>query len=141
MLITKEDLTTELYPEVVAEITRSDDKEGESHIQSAIAFAKGFLFKYDLPALFGTAQALPTVSDEYLKKVIKIIAAYFLVRKANPSVSLKLFREDYILAVGTEEEKDWLFLIRDGKINPDWPTRKDDPNTPEDESKDNQDVF
>ncbi|WP_234111766.1 hypothetical protein [Chryseobacterium sp. R2A-55] len=142
MIITKEDLKTDLYPEVVAEITRSDDAEVESHIKTAVDFAKGFLFKYDLKALFGTDTTEPTVKDESLKKCIKIIASYFLVRKANPNVSLNLFREDYMLMIGTKEEPGWLYEIRNGEINPDWPHRQDDPETPDvDESQQNQDVF
>ncbi|MBT0550236.1 hypothetical protein [Riemerella anatipestifer] len=141
MFITKEDLKTEMYPEVVAEITRTDDKEVETQIKAAIDFAKGFLFKYDLKALFGFGDTPPTVDDEGLKKCIKIIASYFLVRKANPNVSLKLFREDYMLMIGTKEEPGWLYEIRNGEINPDWPRRLDDPTTPEDESLLNQEVY
>ena len=140
-LIKPEDLITELYPEVVDEITRTSEEEQQTQIQAAEDFAKGFLFKYDLKALFGTSTIIPTVKDEGLKKCIKIIAAYFLVRKANPAVQLDLFREDYMMMIGTKEEPGWLYEIRNGDINPDWPYKPDDPDTPEDESKQNDDVY
>jgi len=140
-LITPNDLTTELYPEVIAEITRTSEQEQKDQIQAAEDFAKGFLFKYDLKALFGTSNTQPIVNDESLKKCIKIMAAYFLVRKANPSVNFEIFRNDFMIMIGTKEEPGWLYEIRNGAINPDWPYKKDDPETPEDESKQNNDVY
>ncbi len=135
------DLGTELYPEVIEEITRASDEEKQIQIQTAEDFAKGFLFKYDLKALFGTPDIDPTVKDESLKKCIKILAAYFLVRKANPNVQISLFRDDYMMMIGTKEDPGWLYEIRNGDINPEWPYKTDDPNTPEDESKMNDDVY
>ncbi|AKK74450.1 hypothetical protein OK18_19150 [Chryseobacterium gallinarum] len=142
MLVTPEDLVTELYPEVVNEITRTSKEEQEAQIRAAEDFAKGFLFKYDLKALFGTVATAPTVKDEGLKKCIKIIAAYFLVRKANPAVQLDLFRDDYMMMIGTKEEPGWLYEIRNGAINPEWPYKPDDPDTPDiDESTMYDDVY
>lgn len=141
MLVTTKDLETELYPEVIEQITRTSVEEQETQIKAAEDFAKGFLFKYNLNALFGTVTTTPTVKDESLKKCIKIIAAYFLLRKSNPTVQLPLFRDDYMMMIGTKDEPGWLYEIRNGKINPDWPYKEDDPNTPEDESKQNNDVY
>ena len=141
MIIQPQELGTELYPEIVNLITRSDDNELRSHIKAAEDFAKAYLFKYDLNALFGTENDPPTVQDEFLKKTIKIIASYWLVRKANPSVSLELFCKDWQMFIGDEDTPGWLTNIKNGTINPNWPLKKDDPNTPEDESKQEQDVF
>ncbi|RQO37939.1 hypothetical protein DBR39_13710 [Chryseobacterium sp. KBW03] len=140
-LITPADLVTELYPEVIDEITRASDQEQKDQIKAAEDFAKAYLFKYDLIALFGTNTLLPAVDDDSLKKCVKIIAAYFLVRKANPNVSLSLFRDDYMLMVGTKEEPGWLEMIRNGDLNPAWPYKPDNPDTPEDESTQNNDVY
>lgn len=140
-LISPADLVTELYPEVIDEITRTSEKEQKDQIKAAEDFAKAYLFKYDLKALFGDTGLSPTVDDEALKKCVKIIAAYFLVRKANPNVNLGIFREDYELMVGTKEEPGWLEMIRNGDLNPAWPYKADDPNTPEDESTQNSDVY
>lgn len=141
MLVKIPDLETELYEEVIEEITRASEKEKTDHIKAAEDFVKGFLFKYDLNALFGTIDTEPTHIDESLKKCVKIIAAYFLVRKANPNVQLSIFKDDYMMMIGTKEEPGWLYEIRNGAINPDWPYKKDNPETPEDESKQNDDVY
>lgn len=141
MIISIQELQTELYEEVIQEITRASEDEVKSHIKAAEDFAKGFLFKYDLKALFGTETIQPTIVDESLKKCIKIVATYFLVRKSNPSVLSGLFREDYMMMIGTKEEPGWLYEIRNGDINPDWQYKQDDPATPEDESKLNNDVY
>lgn len=141
MIIQPEELETELYPEIVGVITRSNPEEVKAHIRAAEDFAKAYLFKYDLIALFGTETEPPTVGDEFLKKAIKIIASYFLVRKANPNVSLELFRQDWELIIGNEHIPGWLTNIKNGTINPDWPLKPDDPNTPDDESLMHQDVF
>lgn len=141
MIIEPAELNTELYPEIVQIITRSDESEVKSHIQAAQDFAKAYLFKYDLDALFGTESQPPSVGDEFLKKAIKIIAAYFLVRKANPNISLELFRQDWELIIGDEHTPGWLTNIKNGTINPNWPLKKDDPSTIQDESKMDDDVF
>lgn len=145
MLVQPSELNTELYPEVIAAITRSNPGETISQIKAAEDFCKSYLFKYDLKALFGDDKTqpvtAPTVVDENLKKTIKVIASYWLVRKSNPNVNLDLFREDWELMIGTKEEPGWLYDIKEGNINPDWPYKIDDPETPEDESTLNDGVF
>lgn len=136
MLVSIADLKTELYPEIINEITRADDNEVLAQIKSAEDFVKSYLFKYDLNALFGTATTAPTYIDENLKKVVKIVASYWLVRKANPNVSNELFREDWLLMIGSKAEPGWLTEIKDGTLNPNWPYKPDDTTTPDiDESQ------
>lgn len=145
MLVQPEDLKTELYPEVQTAITRGDSNEVISQIKAAEAFCKSYLFKYDLKALFGDdtvdPAVAPTVIDDNLKKTIKVIASYWLVRKANPNVNLELFREDWELMIGNKEVPGWLYDIKEGNISPDWPYKPDIPETPEDESAQNDGVF
>ncbi|WP_298307244.1 hypothetical protein [Flavobacterium sp.] len=141
MLVTPDDLKTELYPEIIDAITRSDDSQVVLQIKAAEDFCKSYLFKYDLKALFGTDSEAPTVVDENLKKTIKIIASYWLVRKANPNVSLDLFREDWELMIGNKEVPGWLYDIKSGSVNPDWPYKPDDVETTEVESETNSSVH
>ncbi len=145
MLVQPSELNTELYPEIIDAITRSNPEETISQIKAAEAYAKSYLFKYDLKALFGDDTVdpviTPTVIDENLKKTIKIIASYWLVRKANPNVNLDLFRDDWQLMIGDKEGPGWLYDIKEGNINPDWPYKPDDPATTEDESAQNDGVF
>lgn len=142
MLVQPEELTTELYPEIIAEITRGDESEVRTQIKAAESFIQGYLFKYDLKALFGTDEEPPSHPDENLKKVVKTVACYWLLKKANPNVSLDLFREDWQLLIGTRNDPGWLTDIKEGRVNPDWPYKPDNPDTsPDDESKEQSDVY
>lgn len=145
-LIQPKDLDTELYEEVINQITRFENadedainQEVQDHIDDAEAFIKTFIFKYDLVKLFGDDDNKPTVKDHALKKCVKVTASWFLVRKANPNVNLDKFLSDFMFWVGTEEEPGWIYGIRDGKLNPNWPHLEDNPETPEDESQ--SDVY
>ena len=126
-LIVAKDLYTELYDEVISQITRFEVIDGDpdktnhevqEHIDDAEAFLKTFLFKYDLDKLFGTETTEPEIKDHSLKKCVKVTASWFLVRKANPNVNLDKFLVDFMFWVGTEEEPGWIYGIRDGKLNP-----------------------
>lgn len=145
MLVQPSEISTELYPEIVQAITRSTPEEVIEQIKSAEDFCKSYLFKYDLKALFGDDTVdpvvAPTVIDNNLKKTIKVIASYWLVRKANPNVSLELFREDWELMIGNKETPGWLYDIKEGNINPDWPYKPDNPETTEDESAVNDGTY
>jgi len=135
MLVQPSELTSELYQEIIDEITRSNVEEARTQIKAAEDFCKSYLFKFDLKALFGDDTVdpvvAPTVVDENLKKTVKIIASYWLVRKANPSISLDLFREDWELMIGTKSEPGWLTQIKEGYLVPAWPYKADDSETPD----------
>jgi hypothetical protein len=136
MLVQPKELITELYPEIAEEITRGNDDEIRSQLKAAEAFCKSYLFKYDLNALFGTDETEPSIVDENLKKAVKVVASYWLVRKANPNVNVELFREDWQMMIGTKAEPGWLTQIKEGYLNPNWPYKPDDPATPDvDESQ------
>jgi hypothetical protein len=145
MLVQPTELNTELYPEIITAITRNDPQEVSKQIKAAEDFCKSYLFKYDLKALFGDDSVDPVVAptkiDEQLKKTIKIIASYWLVRKANPNVNLDLFREDWELMIGNKEVPGWLYDIKEGNISPDWPYKADNIETPEDESAVNDGTY
>ena len=146
MLVQPSELYSELYPEIVAEITRGDDNETITQIKAAEDFCKSYLFKYDLKALFGDDNVdpvvEPTIVDENLKKCVKIIASYWLVRKANPNISVDLFRQDFEMMIGNKEQSGWLVDIKEGYVNPAWPYKVDDPSTPDvDESMPEQVTF
>lgn len=143
MLVQPEELKSELYPEIVDEITRGDSDEVIIQIKAAEDFCKSYLFKFNLNALFGNDTVdpvvAPTVIDENLKKCVKIIASYWLVRKSNPNVSIDLFREDYEMMIGTKAEPGWLTQIKEGYLVPNWPYAIDNPETPSvDESENSQ---
>lgn len=143
MLVNPKELRSELYPEIIDEITRGDSDEVLIQIKAAEDFCKSYLFKYDLKALFGDDTVnpviAPTIVDENLKKCVKIIAAYWLVRKANPNVSVELFRDDYEMMIGTKVEPGWLTQIKEGYLVPAWPYAIDNTDTTDvDESENSQ---
>lgn len=134
MIITVAELgKTSLYPEIINKITRNDNEAAELQILAAEAYVKSFLFKYDLPAIFGTDTEPPTFNSELVKKLVKIVASYYLVRMANPNVQIELFRADF------EDAKTLLENLRDGTNNAGLPYAPDDPLTDTDES--NTDVH
>jgi hypothetical protein len=137
MLVTVSELgKTSLYPEIIDKITRGDGQAAEMQILAAESLVRSYMSKYDCNAIFGTATEPPTytgASVELIKKVVKIIASYYLARVANPNVDISLFRLDYQDAIK------WLSELQKGEVNPNLPYAPDDPNTPENES--NNDVF
>lgn len=114
--------------EIIDTITRGDKEAAELQILAAEEYVKSFLFKYDLDAIFGTAEHAPTHPSELIKKAVKIIASYYLVRLANPNVDIELYRKDY------EDTISILRDLRDGNNNASLPYAKDDETTEEDES-------
>ena len=134
MLVQPSELTSELYQEIIDEITRENETEVINQIKAAEDFCKSYLFKFDLTALFGDDDTPPTVIDSNLKKTVKIIASYWIVRKANPNVNLQLFRDDWEMMIGTQQQPGWLTQVKEGYLVPNWPYKPDDPSTPEDES-------
>ena len=129
MIVTVEELgRTSLYPEIIDTITRQDPEAAELQILAAEELCRSYLFKYDLTAAFGSGGQVPTVDSPLLRKIVKVIASYYLVRMANPNIDLELYHDDYEAALQL------LADIRDGKNNLNLPYAQDDPDTAEDES-------
>lgn len=132
MIVTIEELgKTSLYPEIIAKITRGDNQAAELQILAAESLVQSYMSKYDLEAIFGTTDSEPTFKGSdvnLIKKVIKIIASYYLVRLSNPNVNIELYRADY------EDALDWLKDLQKGEVNPNLPYKPDNPDTPDNES-------
>lgn len=128
MLVTVQELgQTSLYPEIINNITRANPSSAELQISAAESLVKSYMSRYDINAIFGTDTEPPGFIDEHIKKLVKIIASYYLVRMANPNVNIELFRADYEDAIA------WLNLLQAGKVNPNLPYAPN-PDTPGDES-------
>lgn len=124
MLVTINDIkSASLYPEIVDKITRGNNLEAEMQIQMAEDKVKSYLSKYDIPAIFGTANEQPTFDSPLIKQLVIAIASWYLVKKANPNVNIELFRVDY------EDAMDWLKDLQAGKVNPDLPYKPTDEET------------
>lgn len=129
MIITTQEITkTSIYPEILQRITRGDGESAEMAILSAQELAKSYLFRYDCNAIFGVDFAPPTFHSEIIKQLTKMIAVYYILRRANTTIDIELARADY------EDALKILADIRDGKNNPALPYAQDNPDTPQDES-------
>lgn len=126
--LTKDDITTHLYPEVRDEITRGNDALITNAINSGTSMAKSYLNRYDILAMFGDANTAPTYQDDMLDNLVKDIVCWQLIRLANPNINLELFRSSYEDAIKFFER------VQQGKVDPVWPLRPDDPNTLPDEA-------
>jgi hypothetical protein len=125
MIVTTADLAqTELYPEIIDKITRANSASADTCISEAESMARSYMGKYDIDAIFGDGTNPPTYTAgdiPILKKQIKIIASYYLVRKANPNINIELFKSDHDLAI------DWLKDLQAGKATPLLPYKPDSP--------------
>jgi len=117
-IITQADLATNIYPEVIDEITRKDATIVNNAIDTAVQEAKLYLSKYDLVQLFGTEEEQPTITDAYLNSLVKDLACWHLLRLSNVSMDYAVFRTAYEDALAA------LKSIMTGQAQPQsWPYR------------------
>lgn len=115
-IITQADLATNLYAEIITEITRSDATITDRAIVAAVSEAKMYLSRYDLLQLFGTDSTLPVIEDEYLKALVKDLACWHIIRLSNTGVDHGGFRTAYQDAITV------LKSIQSGQAQPEgWP--------------------
>ncbi len=126
MLVSIEDLSkTSLYAEIIQEITRGDNEAAELQILAAESLVRSYMSRYDNDSIFGTMESAPTYTGadvELIKKVVKIITSYYLVRMNNPDINIELFRADY------EDAIKWLKDLQEGNVNPSLPYKPENPN-------------
>ena len=129
MLVSLEELgQTSLYPEIIKQITRNNENAAELHILDAESLVRSYMSKYDLDAIFGTTENPPTFTGadvNLVKKMIKLVASWYMVRMANPNVNIELYRADF------EDAITWLEGLQAGKVNPDLPYKPTDPENPD----------
>ncbi len=115
-IITSSDLATNIYPEIITEITRTDTTITDRAISAAIQEAKMYLARFDLVQLFGTDSTPPTVADEYLRSLVKDLACWHLLRLSNVGIDYTVYRTAYQDAITA------LKNIMAGQAQPDgWP--------------------
>ncbi|MES2701821.1 MAG: phage protein Gp36 family protein [Bacteroidota bacterium] len=100
-IITPADLGTNIYAEIIEEITREDATIAERAITTAIQEAKLYLGKYNLTKLFGDVDVPASVDDELLKSLVKDIACWHLLRLSNPAIDHGAYRTAYTDAIAT----------------------------------------
>lgn len=129
----KGDLFTHMLPETIDEITRADESIVTAAIAVAVSYAKSYLARFNVDALFGTngdEYTPPTVEDENLKSKVKDIACWELIKRTNPNIDLKLLRTNY------EDAVQWFNDVKKMQEAPaGWLYPVDDPNTQDPEGK------
>jgi len=95
----------------------------EKAINDGISEVKAYLNRYDLIKMFSDDDGLRTFNDEYLNGLVKDIVCWKLLKLSNPNIDLKLFRTNY------EDAKSTLAKVQNGRIDPVWPLRPNDPDT------------
>ncbi len=100
-IITSTDLTTNIYPEIITEITRTDTTITDRAIDAAIREAKMYLARFDLVQLFGTDTLAPVITDEYLKSLVKDLTCWHLLRLSNVGIDYAVYRTAYQDAIST----------------------------------------
>jgi hypothetical protein len=115
-IITQADLATNIYAEIITEITRADITITDRAINAAIQEAKMYLGRYDLVQLFGTDITSPVIQDEYLKSLVKDLACWHLLRLSNAGIDFTAYRTAYQDAINA------LKTIMAGQAQPQgWP--------------------
>jgi hypothetical protein len=109
--LTKDDLTSHIYADLITEIVRGNDDIVDKAIKTAIAEVKAYLNKYDLEKLFSDQ-----VDDENLKDKVKDVACWKLLKLANPNINIDFFKILYDDAIK------FFTSIMKGQCEPDgWP--------------------
>lgn len=107
------DLYKLIYKENIDEIKRDNTTAVPDAIDSAISFAKSYLSRFDLLALFGAGATAPTVTDKNLKSKVIAVACYEIAKLGNPNVNLEAFRMYY------EDAEAWFKSVQKGHSDPD----------------------
>ena len=102
-IITPADLKTVIYAAIIEEITREDETIVTEAIASAIEEVKSFIGRFNLIALFGdeATDTPATVSDVFLTRLVKDVAAWQLIKLANPNMNYDHIKTCYEDAIGT----------------------------------------
>jgi phage gp36-like protein len=118
--LTKDDLTSHIYADIITEITRGNDALVDKAINAAVSEVKAYLKRYDLDKLFSDQ-----VNDENLKDKVKDVACWKIIKLSNPNIDMQLFKSLYDDAISFFRD------IMKGNADPDgWPYKSDDPDTP-----------
>ena len=118
--LTKEELKTKIYEELLDIITRADDTIVEEEIHAAIDMAKGYLGRYDINALFGIEPSTPPTftAAPGLKAAVKDIVVFNLASLANANYDMTVLNQR------KEDAMRWLREIQAGKSIPhNWPLK------------------
>lgn len=117
-ILTTENVGTRIYQEIIDLVSRSDDETVEAAINAAIAEAAGYMSRYDIDKILGTASDDAEIQDANLLSKLKDLFAWHFIALANPNMDYTAAHDRYVLAIdyfkqvqkGTIAPKDWPYL-------------------------------
>jgi phage gp36-like protein len=110
-----DELKTHFSTALVDAISGNDDVIPQAAIDAAIAEAKGYLTKYDIPIIFNPVAL--TDRNPILLLYIKDVAAWHYIQLANPNIDLQFRERRYELA------RQWFKDVQSGKTVPELPIK------------------
>lgn len=130
--VTPTDLRTQLYDYQVQTITEQDSAITLAAISAAIAEVRAYLAnRYDCDRIFAAEAVTDPLSgsasdnrDPLVLRLCCAVAAFHLVKLANPDAIYDRYRNDYDDAIAI------LQRIADGSVSPDLPYRNADADHP-----------
>lgn len=117
MYISVEELKTHLRDETIQAISGENETLLTMAITGAESEAKGYLHKYDIPAIWAKTG---DQRDPLLAIWLKDIAVWHYINIANPGVDFAVRERRYNAAIA------WLKGVQKGDIVPDFPVPVDD---------------
>jgi phage gp36-like protein len=120
MYITLDEIKTHLYDEQIEAISGTDDTILTAAIDGATQEAKGYLHKFNIPAIFGE---VGDARNALLVIFVKDIAIWHYINLANPGTDYKSRQDRYNRAVS------WLKSVQAGEVVPDLPIAVQPDNT------------
>lgn len=113
MVLTQSDIETIIYPNIMATITRANSAIVPNAIDLAVGEVKSYLSRYDLSIMFADDE---TFNDPFLRALCRDVAAWQIIKLANPNISYESIRTYYEDAISKLQH------IQSGKITPQgWP--------------------
>lgn len=128
MIILPSELSTHLYPEIIAQITRDDESIVTRAILAAQSEVASYLHRFDAEGMLATESTATGQGLEHLKSLVKDVSCWQLLKLANPNINLELFRSMY------EDAIKFLDKVMKGQATPiGWPLKVDNDETDQDE--------
>ena len=110
--LTKDELGSNLYPEIIDEISRMDDTKVSTAITAAISEASSYLSAFDVTAIFN---ATGDDRNAIVLLYVKDIAIWHYIQLANANIEIDLRMERYKFAIKYFEK------VQSGKSVPNLP--------------------
>jgi len=97
-------------------------------INTGVQEAMSYLTRYNTIAMFSDNDTLRTYQSDLLDSKVKDLAVWQLLTLCNPNANLEVYRSRF------EDAMKWFKEVQQGKIDPPFPLKENDPATSQDEA-------